>query len=449
MFSFLWTLGSFVLALGILVAVHEWGHFWVARRCGVKVLRFSIGFGKPLWRTHDSKGTEYVVAAIPLGGYVRMLDSRMDEVKPEEQSVTFNSQPVYKRMAIIVAGPLVNFIFAVFAYYIMFLIGTQASKPIIGNIIPDSIAAQAQLPADMQISKVGDREVRAWSDINLEFVSYIGDDKMQITLYEPRSLSEKQYTLDISEWQFDPDTQSAIRSLGIEVFRPKVTTIIDAMEKNSPAELAGLQINDKLISIDGTPLQKWEQIGEQLVGKANQSANIVVERDGVEVTTVVSLGAHERDPTLGYIGITPFAEPWPEEYIFNHQYGPVAALGVAMDNTWRLMTLSVEMIGKLFTGDVSFKNLSGPISIAQGAGASAGYGLVPFLSFLALISVNLGIVNLLPLPVLDGGHLLYFTIEWLTGKPVPESVQEIGLMIGGALLFCLMALALFNDFGRL
>ena len=449
MLSFLWTLGSFILALGILVAVHEWGHFWVARRCGVKVLRFSIGFGKPLWRTHDSKGTEYVIAAIPLGGYVRMLDSRMDDVKPDEENVTFNSQSVYKRMAIIVAGPMVNFIFAVFALYVMYLIGVQSFKPVIGSIQPNSIAAQAGVPSGLEVRKVGERNVTDWRDINLEFVSHIGDESMQVTLYDADNRREKQFSLDINNWQFDPDKDSAIRSLGFVTYRPAITTTIGSVGEKSPAERAGLQINDKIISIDGTPLQKWEQIGEHLAGKANQKATLIVEREGIQQPIVVQLGESETTPGLGFLGVIAFSEPWPEEYIFKHQYGPVAALGAAMDNTWRLITLSIEMVGKLFTGDVSLKNLSGPISIAQGAGASAGYGLVYFLSFLALISVNLGIVNLLPLPVLDGGHLLYFTIEWLTGKPVPESVQEIGLMIGGALLFCLMALALFNDFGRL
>jgi regulator of sigma E protease len=448
MLNFLWTFASFIVALGILVAVHEWGHFWVARRCGVKVLRFSIGFGKPLWSRTDRKGTEYVIAAIPLGGYVRMLDDRLDEIKPEEEHVTFNSQPVLSRIAIIAAGPGVNFLFAIVALYLMYLIGVQSVRPVIGNITPTSIAAQSGLSENVRISKVGDREVKDWNAINLEFVSHIGKDTMAITTYTPANMSEKEFELDISSWKFDPDKESAIRSVGIQPFRPTVTTIIDIVAKDSPAERAGIKNQDKLLSIDGTPVEKWEQIGEHLAGKANQEVGVMVLREGREVPIMVTVGAREGQPEVGYLGVVPQSEPWPEEYIFNHQYGPVAALGAAMDNTWRLMTLSVEMIGKLLTGDVSVKNLSGPISIAKGAGTSASYGLVYFLSFLALISVNLGIINLLPLPILDGGHLMYYTFELITGKPVPESIQEVGFRIGAVLLFMLMAVAITNDIAR-
>lgn len=449
MFDFLWSLGAFIIALGILVAVHEWGHFIVARKCGVKVLRFSVGFGKPIWRTYDKQGTEYVVAMIPLGGYVRMLDSRVDDVDPKDKDVTFNSQSVLKRIAIIAAGPLTNFIFAVIALYFMYLMGVETVRPVIGNVQPDSIAAEAGLPRDVQISKIGEREVKDWSAINLELVSHIGKDSMQVTTYMESNMSQRSYSLDLSNWQFDPETQSAIRSLGIEPFRPAITTTIGLVAKDSPAERAGISKDDKILSIDGTPIYKWEQIGEYLTGRGGDTVGVMLLREGREVPVMVTVGYREDNPQVGYLGVVPQSEPWPEDYIFTHQYGLVAALGAAMDNTWRLMTLSVEMIGKLFTGDVSVKNLSGPISIAQGAGASAGYGLVYFLSFLALISVNLGIINLLPLPVLDGGHLLYYFIELVTGKPVPESVQEVGFRIGGVLLFMLMAVAIVNDITRL
>ena len=449
MLDFLWSAGSFIVALGILVAVHEWGHFWVARRCGVKVLRFSIGFGKPLWRNVDKFGTEFVLAAIPLGGYVRMLDSRVDDVTDKEQSVSFNHQSVGKRIAIIAAGPLTNFIFAVIALYVMYLLGVQTVKPVIGDVQPNSIAQQANLPSGVEILKIGERDVKDWNAINLELVAHIGRETLSVTTYTGSTMSQKQVTLDIRDWQFDPEKDSAIRSLGMVPFRPAITTTIAMVAKKSPAERGGIKESDKILSIDGTPIEKWEQIGEQLQGKAQQTVAIMVERAGKPLPIMVTAGAKEGTSNDGYLGVVPQSEPWPDGYIFNHQYGPVAAMGAAMDNTWRLMTLSVDMIGKLLTGDVSVKNLSGPISIAQGAGASAGYGLVYFLSFLALISVNLGIINLLPLPVLDGGHLLYYTIELVIGRPVPESVQEIGFRIGGVLLFMLMAIAIMNDISRL
>ena len=449
MSGFIWNLVFFILALGILVAVHEWGHFWVARRCGVKVLRFSIGFGKPLWRKTDSQGTEYVVAAIPLGGYVRMLDSRVDDVSEGEQSITFNSQPVLKRIAIIAAGPLTNFVFAVFALYIMYLLGVQTVKPVIGNVPQGSIAEQAGVLPGAQISKVGGQKVKDWNAINLELISHIGRDTLLLTTYNESSMSERNYQLDLRSWQFDPEKDSAPRTLGLTPFRPAVTTVIAHVAKKSPAERAGIKKFDKILSIDGTQIEKWEQISQHLQGKAQQTVAVMLLRENKQVPVMVKVGSREGKPEDGYLGVVPEAEAWPEGYIFNHQYGPVAALGAAVDNTWRLITVSLDIIGKLFTGDVSVETLSGPISIAKGAGASAGYGLVHFLSFLALISVSLGIVNLLPLPVLDGGHLLFFTIELVTGKPVPESVQEVGFNIGGILLFVLMAVAIVNDISRL
>ena len=449
MLSFLWSFASFVVALGILVAVHEWGHFWVARRCGVKVERFSIGFGKPIWRRVDKLGTEFVVASIPLGGYVRMLDERVDQVKEQDLPYAFNRQSVGKRIAIIAAGPIVNFLFAIFALFVMYLIGVDTVHPVIGSTKADSIASQAKLPEKGVITHIGERKTVDWEAINFELISHIGDDSMQITVKQPSGLSET-YDLDISEWNFDPDKVSALSSLGITPFRPKPTTELAYIAENSAAQTAGLQVGDKIISIDGTPAQKWEQIVRYVEQRPSQSITFEVMREGQMRTLTAIAGQRDVDgQQKGYLGVVSRSEPWPESYLFTHQYNPVSAIIKASEKTWRLMTLSVEMLGKLFTGDVSVKNLSGPISIAQGAGASAGYGLVYFLSFLALISVNLGIINLLPLPVLDGGHLLYYFIELLTGRPVSESVQEVGFKIGGVLLLLLMTIAIFNDVARL
>lgn len=449
MLDFLWSLGAFIVALGILVAVHEWGHFFVARRCGVKVSRFSIGFGKPLWSKRDSLGTEYVIAGIPLGGYVRMLDSRVDDVSAEDMPYAFDQQNVYKRIAIIAAGPITNFLFAIVALFLMYMIGVQTIKPVIGEIQPASPAASAGVLPGTEIIAIGDREVRNWESVNLEFVSYIGSQQVSITTLQQSNLAERTYQIDLSQWQFDPETQSAYGSLGIVPYRPNATTEIAYIAENSPASKAGLAIGDKILRLDGTPANNWEQIVEYIASKPNETISVSLQRDGNAVSKLVQVGVREDNSSAGYLGIVPLAEPWPESYVFDLRYGPLGALAAGVDKTWRLMTLSVDMIGKLLTGHVSVKNLSGPISIAQGAGNSAGYGLVYFLSFLALISVNLGIINLLPLPVLDGGHLLYYFIELLTGRPVPESVQETGFKIGGVLLFMLMAVAIFNDIARL
>lgn len=449
MFEFLRNAGAFIIALGILVAVHEWGHYYIARLCGVYVKRFSIGFGKPIWSKVDKHGTEFALAAIPLGGYVRMLDERVDEVPPELASQAFNNKSVGKRMAIIAAGPGVNFIFAAIALYVMFLIGISTIKPVIGEVSPDSIAAKAGLAGNMEIIAVGSRETPDWEAVNLELMSYIGQQSMPVTVVS-QSDSARQRVLDIAGWNFDPDSESPLRSLGISPFRPGATLTVAYVAEQTAASQAGLQQNDEIVALDGQPVTAWEDLVAQIKNRPGEQVEIRVNRAGQTYDLSATIGRRDTpEGQDGYLGVSPFAEAWPEGYVFTHQYGLLEAVGKAVDKTWRLMTLSVEMIGKLITGDVSVKNLSGPIAIAQGAGNSAGYGLVYFLSFLALISVNLGIVNLLPLPMLDGGHLMYFTIEWITGRPVPEEVQEWGFRIGAMLLFTIMSIAIFNDITRL
>lgn len=450
MFSFLWNLASFIIALGILVAVHEWGHFWIARRCGVKVQRFSIGFGKALWRRTDKLGTEYVIAAIPLGGYVKMLDERVDDVKPEDLPHAFNRQHVLKRIAIIAAGPVTNFVFAIFALFLMYLIGVQSVKPMLGEIQPDSIASSAGVPAGAIIKKVGERETPDWQAVNLELMSHIGHPNMQLTLSVANSSVTQTKTLDLRTWALDPDKESVIASLGLTMYRPEILSVIGLVAENSAAEEIGLQVADKIVQVDGTPMANWEQIVSYIGQKPNTAIEIEVLRDNQRVKLAGKVGTREDDgKVLGYLGVSPTLAPWPDGVLFTHQYGLLAAVEEATAKTWRLMTLSTEMLGKLLTGDVSVKNLSGPIAIAQGAGMSASSGLVYFLSFLALISVNLGIINLLPIPVLDGGHLLYYVIELLSGRPVPDSVQEIGFKIGGLLLLLFMSIAVINDITRL
>lgn len=448
MIDFMWNLVSFIVALGILVAVHEWGHFWVARRCGVKVERFSIGFGKALWKTKDKLGTEYVIAAIPLGGYVKMVDERVDQVSEEDLPFAFNRQPVLQRIAIVAAGPLVNFIFALIAIYVMLLIGEQTRKPIVGEVPIDTYVAKAGLqPADEIIEFAG-RQTRDWTAVNYEIMGIIGDSQTSMKVRSQEGF-ERLLAVDLSGWKLDPDKQSPMDSLGIVPFSPDISKQIAYVEKSSPGDGIGLQVNDIILSFDGTTVENWEQIVGLIEQRPKQNVTMTVLRNEAEVTLNGMLGEKPDSPGQGYLGIIPFQQPYPESYLFIKQHGPIDAIWHGADETWRLITLSVGMIGKLFSGDISVKNLSGPISIAQGAGMSASFGIVAFLSFLALISVNLGIINLLPLPVLDGGHLLYYFVELVTGKPVSESVQEVGFKIGGVILLLLMATAFYNDIARL
>lgn len=441
----IWTLGAFFLAIGLVVTFHEFGHYWVARRCGVKVLTFSVGFGRPLWSRVAKDGTRYQVAMIPLGGYVRMLDGRIDALEPGEEKYSFSHQNVRKRIAVVLAGPLFNFIFAIAAIWLMLMIGVASVRPVVGDIATDSIAAQAGLQSGDQIVRVDQRETQEWQAVNLALVERIGEQESH-WLVESANGEQRQLRFDLSQWNFDPDRQSTIGSLGIRPFQPKVYPDVAQVVEESPAAQAGIQTGDKILGIDGTMLSDWEQIRSLIAASPGETLVFTLQRDGQQRNVQVIIGDHQGQ---GFLGISPVAESYPEEYLFTLQYGPLAAIPESLGRTWQLMTLSVNMIKKLITGDVSVKNLSGPIGIAVGAGDHASYGLVYFLSFLALISVSLGILNLLPIPVLDGGHLVFYIIEWVRGKPVPEAIQEICFRVGMVLLFALMALALFNDITRL
>ncbi|WP_305464708.1 sigma E protease regulator RseP [Photobacterium leiognathi] len=451
MIEFIRNLSAFLVALGILIAVHEFGHFWVARRCGVYVERFSIGFGKSLWRRVGKEGTEYTLAMIPLGGYVKMLDERVEEVPAEKRHMAFNNKKLWQRSAIVAAGPLANFLFAIFAYWVVYLIGVPALKPVIGEVAPQSIAAQAGITPGMELKSVSGIETSDWESANMAMVSHIGDKTMQITATEPNSNVVVTRTLDLSHWSYDPESQQVLNTLGIMPYRPEITLNVAQLVDNSAAVDAGFKLNDKIVAIDKKPVTEWQQFVDAVRTHPDQQLSVEVLRDGQPV--MLSLVPHSKvEPDgskIGYVGLAPSIEPWPESYKINLQFGPLEAVVKATEKTKQLVTLTFDMVTKLFTGDVAIKNLSGPISIAKGAGMTADFGLVYFLGFLALISVNLGIVNLLPLPVLDGGHLMFFAIEAVTRRPVSERIQDIGYRVGSAILVALMAVALFNDFTRL
>ncbi|KDM90163.1 sigma E protease regulator RseP [Photobacterium galatheae] len=451
MIGILWNLGAFLVALGILIAVHEYGHFWVARRCGVYVERFSIGFGKALWRRVDKQGTEFTLAMIPLGGYVKMLDERVEAVPEERRHQAFNNKALWQRSAIVAAGPLANFVFAIFAYWVVYLIGVPAVKPVIGEVAPQSIAAQAGITGGMELKSVSGIQTSNWESVNMAMISHIGDDEMTLTVVPADENYEKTLRLDLRTWSFDPEKEMILATLGITPYSPPITLEIGQLVEQGAAQQAGFQVGDVIVAINQQPITDWNQVVDAIRSNPEVVLDVQLRRDGALIHAPLTPRTKELSSgeLVGYAGFAPVVEAWPAEQRFQLKYGPLDAVGAATEKTWQLVTLTFDMVAKLVTGDVALKNLSGPISIAKGAGATADYGIVYFLGFLALISVNLGIVNLLPLPVLDGGHLLFFAIEAVTRRPVSERIQEIGYRLGSAILVVLMAVALINDFTRL
>ena len=450
MLSILWNLAAFIVALGVLITVHEFGHFWVARRCGVRVERFSIGFGKALWRRTDKLGTEYVIALIPLGGYVKMLDERAEPVAPELRHYAFNNKTVGQRAAIIAAGPIANFLFAIFAYWLVFIIGVPGVRPVVGEITPNSIAAQAQIQPGTELKAVDGIETPDWDAVRLQLVAKIGDEHTTLSVAQFGSNQRQDKTLDLRQWAFEPDKEDPVSSLGIRPRGPQIEPVLSEVQVNSAASKAGLQAGDRIVKVNGQPLTQWMTFVTLVRDNPDKPLALDIERQGSSLSLTLTPDSKQvNGKAEGFAGVVPKVIPLPDEYKTVRQYGPFSAILEASDKTWQLMKLTVSMLGKLITGDVKLNNLSGPISIAQGAGMSAEFGVIYYLMFLALISVNLGIINLFPLPVLDGGHLLFLAIEKLKGGPVSERVQDFSYRIGYILLVLLMGLALFNDFSRL
>ena len=447
----LWNLAAFIIVLGILITVHEFGHFWVARRCGVYVERFSIGFGKAIWRKTDKHGTEFVVAWIPLGGYVKKMDERVAEVAPERRHLAFNNKTVGQRAAIVAAGPIANFLLAIVAYWLVFMIGVPALKPIIADIRPDSIAEQAKLTPGMELKSVAGIETPDQNAVRLALVSKIGAKEVTFVVTQPNSLSESENILNLQQWNFDPERQDPIVSLGIMPVGARLDSKVVEVTPDSAAEKAGLQAGDRIVKVDGQPIDTWHPFTYFVRQSPNKTLELLVERKGASlVLNITPTAIALKDGSeVGQVGAKLQVLPPDEQYLIMQQYNPFSALYEASDKTWQLMGLTVKMIGKLVVGDVKLTNLSGPVSIAKGAGMSADSGFVYYLMFIALISVNLGIINLFPLPVLDGGHLLFLVIEKIKGGPVSERVQDVCYRFGVMALMLLMGLALFNDFSRL
>jgi regulator of sigma E protease len=451
--SVVWSILSFLVAIGVLVAVHEFGHFWVARRLGVKVLKFSLGFGRSLWRRQAGPDqTEYVIAVIPLGGYVKMLDENEGEVAEHERHRAFNTQPLWKRIAIVVAGPAFNFLFAILAYWLTFIIGIGGFKPIIGGVDPDGIAAAAGLAAEQQIVAVDGRETSTWQGVVESIIgATLEDGRLELAVEAPGT-ARRTIILDLQGIGIDEISRGRLfEALGLERKRPAIAPIIGEVVADGPARRGGLQPGDRVVALNGERVNSWRAFVEFIRAHAEQSVEMQVERDAATVTLVVHPRAISEDgATYGRIdaGVMPPTTDDGEFYA-TVRYAPWTAFSKAVVKTWDMSILTLRMLWKMVTLEISVKHISGPISIAQYAGISAEIGITRFLDFLAIVSISLGILNLLPIPILDGGHLLYYLIESILGRPVSEEAQFFGQRLGIAMLLGLMGLAFYNDLARI
>ena len=439
-----------LVALGVLVTFHEFGHFWVARRCGVKVLRFSVGFGTPLLRWHDRQGTEFVVAAIPLGGYVKMLDEREGDVPADQLDQSFNRKTVRQRIAIVAAGPAANFLLALVFFWLLAMLGTQQLKPVVGSVEPGSIAATAGLMAGEEIVAVDGEATTGWAAVNLQMVRRLGETgSLQLTVREPGSSAESTRSLALKQWLQGSDEPDPIRSLGIRPWRPALAPILAELDPNGPAQAAGLRTGDRLLALDGQPLGDWQQVVDAVRERPDSRIVLRIERDNAQIDVPVNLVSKGEGKAAGYLGAGVKPVEWPPQMLREVSYGPLDAVAEGARRTWTMSVLTLDSLKKMLFGELSVKNLSGPITIAKVAGASAQSGFGDFLNFLAYLSISLGVLNLLPIPVLDGGHLLFYLIEWVRGRPVSDRVQGWGIQIGISLVVGVMLLALINDLGRL
>ncbi len=445
---------AFIAAIGVLVTVHEFGHFWVARRLGVKVLRFSVGFGKPLWsRRFGADKTELVVAAIPLGGYVRMLDEREGEVTAAEQHRAFNRQGLSTRIAVVAAGPLFNFLFAIAAYWLMFVSGVPGLRPVIGELIESSPAEQAGFMPGDEIRRIKDRPTSSWEEAVLALLDAGLDEQASFDI----GVRDPQGNDRLVRVRLDGSTRllekgGVLENFGIKPWRPVYPAMIDRLVAGGPGEQAGLRAGDLIVSADGVAVKDWNQWVEYVRTRPARTIMLQVQRGDERLDLSLTPQAiKDEGQTVGRVGAY-VRLPDVDEHATMRvvvRYGVLEAVPAALGKTWEMSTLTLRTLWKMVSGKASVENLSGPISIARYAGQSAAIGLAAFLGFLAIVSVSLGVLNLLPIPILDGGHLMYYLIELLKGSPVSEAAQMFGQRVGIILLLLLMSLAFYNDLARL
>jgi regulator of sigma E protease len=453
MMDILINIAAFLVAILVLVTIHEFGHFWVARKLGVRVMRFSIGFGRALytWRRPGDE-TEYVIAALPLGGYVKMLDEREEEVAAEDRPFAFNNQPLWKRSAVVAAGPLANFLLAILLYWGLLMAGETGVRPEVGAVEPESIAAEAAfIPGDV-ITSVDGREVATWGNFWFALLSASlggGDVAVGVTTADGDSMVRWLPGAELAP--LDPG-QGFLSQVGLIRASPSIPPVLAEIVPDQPAAEAGLRPGDVVLAVDGMPVERWRDLVETVQARAGESIGLRIQRDGDVLDVALTPRAVQRDDgtEVGRIGVGPaIPEHLFADYEVVVRHGPVAAFAEALRRVGDLSAMTLRIAGRMLIGTASVENLSSPIGIADAAGRTASFGIEPYLEFLALLSVSLGLLNLLPIPVLDGGHLLYFAVEAVIGRPLSEEVQAYGQRLGLLLILCLMTLAFYVDLARI
>jgi regulator of sigma E protease len=446
------TIAAFVFALGLLIVIHEYGHYVVARLCGVKVLRFSVGFGRPLWRVrHGPDQTEWMIAALPLGGYVKMLDEREGPVPPGELHRAFNRQSVWRRIAIVVAGPAANFVLAIAFYWALFVGGVQEAKPVLAAPEAGTIAQASGFARGETILKINGEPVASWQQVRWRLLQLAVE--RQPARLEVIDAKERLAwrTLDLSRFELEGFDSDPLARLGLRLDRPDVAPIIGMVVPGSVAESAGLRAGDRVVSIDGRAMRLWEDVVGAVRAHPGEWVQLRVLREGSEIEIRLRPEVVQQNAErIGRIGAAPRIDAAAmKDLVSTVRYPPGSALAMAFERTWETSVFSLKMLGKMVIGEVSWKNLSGPVTIADYAGQSAQLGIGAYVAFLALISISLGVLNLLPIPLLDGGHLLYYLVEIFKGRPVSERAMELGQRLGLTLLLFLMVFAFYNDLNRL
>ncbi|MAD58254.1 MAG: RIP metalloprotease RseP [Porticoccus sp.] len=437
-----------LLALAVLISFHEFGHFYVARACGVKVIRFSVGFGSKLLRWKDKQGTEFVLSALPLGGYVKMVDEREGSVSSEDLPSAFTQKTVWQRMAIVIAGPAANFILAILIYWVLLLNGTTGIVPIVGSVIPESIAEKAGIKPGYQVVAIDGKETPTVQKLHSTLLDRIGESgDISFTVRLSESSEPLNYSGSLDNWMSGYSDLDPLKGIGLILYMPKTPPIIDMVIPKSPAEKSGLSSGDLLLSADNQPLLDWSSWVEYVRERPSKSIDLQVKRENTSFNTTIipesilsGSGAY-----IGKVGMSVKAPVWPKKMIQEFSYDPVEALIESVYKTWDTSAMILGSVKKMLVGDISLKHLNGPITIGKVAGKSAEYGISAYLGFIALLSISLGIMNLLPVPVLDGGHLMYFVIEAVKGSPLSDRLQLLGFKLGIFLVVGLMSIALYND----